>query len=385
MIQLLIKLLPYKINATANLFTFSYCVLERNEIDLLTELEISNIINENKENISESELLLGNTYQFDLSWTLFRKYGVYTTCSDFVKFHNGTKNKEYYVLEINCTEKDYDNFFIKNYNDLNAIVEFLTSLADDSIQDKLIIYSENKYMKIFKSFDAAILSQENYILEKDLIVRFLEDYGKSSQEIKVIFKNELINFLQDLNDTEKLKYLFGHFSEFYQKCTLGYEYYLSNFSYNKLKIELNNAVSDFHKNIRSVINDSQTKLVAIPASVLLVFTNVDTNEIIQDKNIFIFLASVIFALLMNFFIINQLKALSIIKSNKNSYIELFERKKDSITLSHAIESSTSEINSEIECQRSTLIIINIINWIIPAGLLAYICTYVYYLIQEISF
>lgn len=385
MLQLLKKLLPFKINETSNFFTFNYCINDKDEIDLLIELEISNIINEKKENISESELLVGSNYQFDLSWTLFRKYGFYTTCSDFVKFHNATKNTEYYVLEINSTEKDFENFFIKNYNDLNAIVEFLASLADDSIKNKLIIYSENKYLKIFKSFDADILSKANFILKKDLIIRFLEDYNKSSQEIKVIFKNELINFLQDLNDTEKLKFLFVHFSEFYQKCILSYEYYLSNFSYNKLKIELNNAVSDFHKNIRSVINDSQTKLIAIPASVLLVFTNVDTTEIIQDKNLFIFLASLIFALLMNLFIKNQLKALSIIKTNKNNYIELFEKKKDTLVLSDTIKNSTDEINSELEHQRCTLIFINIINWSIPIGLIAYICTYIHFFIKEISF
>lgn len=383
MLQFLINLLPYKINETATLFTFSYCITENNEIDLLKELEISNITNEKKENISESELLVGGNYEFDLSWTLFRKYGFYKTCSDFVKFHNVNKNKEYYILEIDSTEKDLDNFFIKNYNDLSAIVEFLSSLADDSIKDKLIIYSENKYLKIFKSFDADILSKENFVLEKDLLFRFLEDYNKSSQEIKVIFKNELINFLTDLNYTEKLKYLFFHFSEFYQKCILGYEYYLSNFSYNKLKIELDNAVSDFHKNIRSVINDSQTKLIAIPASILLVYTNVDTSSIIQDKNLFILLASFMFALLMHFFIINQLKALSIIMTNKKNYLQLFEIRKDASKLSETIRNSTKEINKELKRQRRTLIIINILNWIIPIGLLAYM--YIYYLILQISF
>jgi len=116
---------------------------------------------------------------------------------------------------------------------------------------------------------------------------------------------------------------------------------------------------------------------------LLVYTNVDTTNIIQDKNLFILLASFMFALLMHFFIINQLKALSIIMTNKKNYLQLFETRKDASKLSETIRNSTKEINKELKRQRRTLIIINILNWIIPIGLLAYM--YIYYLILQISF
>ena len=88
---------------------------------------------------------------------------------------------------------------------------------------------------------------------------------------------------------------------------------------------------------------------------------------------------------MNLFIKNQLKALSIIKTNINNYIELFEKMKDTLVLSDTIKNSTDEINSELEHQRCTLIFINIINWSIPIGLIAYICTYIHFFIKEISF
>jgi hypothetical protein len=179
--------------------------------------------------------------------------------------------------------------------------------------------------------------------------------------------------------------LFKNFKEFNEKCILGYEYYLSNFSYNKLKAELNNAVFDFHKNIRSVINDSQSKLIAIPAAVLLIFTTINTNDIIQNKNFFILLSSLIFTMLMNFFIVNQLTALSIIKANKDIYLELFEKKKDSEKLQKTITDLTSNISKELQRQRVALISINVINWAIPFGLIIYILAYVLYYINEINF
>lgn len=75
----------------------------------------------------------------------------------------------------------------------------------------------------------------------------------------------------------------------------------------------------------------------------------------------------------------------IIGTNKNKYLELFEKKTDISKLLDSIKDFTKIIDKELKRQRLTLIFINIINWAIPIGLLAYICTYIHYLIKEINF
>lgn len=372
-----------EITRDKNLVTIIFEIDNQNSLDNLANIDFNNITDENNEITTIREIVIGNKYQFEVVLSSLRSFGFYYSCDDFITSNKTRKKNEFYIYEVKSSNQS-DNIFIKNFLDIFSIIEFINSISIESGNEK-IIFLENKYLKLLIDYSSKDISKTEELFENDFINSFLKEYENSSKEIKIIFKNELLEFLEPINKNERFKYLFTNFKEFNEKCILGYEYYLSNFSYSKLKIELNNAVSDFHKNIRTVINDSQTKLIAIPASVLLVFTTVDTTEIIQDKNLFILIASLIFALLMNFFIMNQLKALSIIKTNKNNYVQLFEKKKDASKLSETIKNSTDEINDELERQRCTLIMINIINWIIPIGLLAYICTYIYYLIKEISF
>ncbi|HIC8808920.1 hypothetical protein [Elizabethkingia anophelis] len=385
MLDFLIALFSNKIDETPILYRFFFQISNKTELNFLRQLEVDNIVNEHHENITNDDLVINGKYEFDIVWTSLRKYGFYITCKDFVEFYNKENIQRFYIYEIKSTEKDIDNFFVKNYNDIINIKEFVISLSNESIENKSIIYSENKYLIILNNFKSNVLSKRKYVLDQNIVSECLSDYDKSSKEIKVIFKNELINFLEGVNEQEKLKYLFYNFSDYYKRSVVGYEYYLSNFSYNKLKTELDNSILDFQKNIRGVINDSQTKLIAIPATVLLTFISIDTSYIIQDKNLFILLSSIIFTLLIHFFILNQLVALSIIKTNKSNYIKMFLKKDKDSHLKTSIEEAYVNIDDELKKQRNRLIFIDIINWSVPFGLLLYIAFYVWCLIREISF
>lgn len=366
-----------------NIAIVKYVVENQESLDNLNTIDINKISDKKNEIRIYEELNIGNEYEFEIVLSSLRRLGFYNTCSDFITSNKKSKKEKFYIFEIKSSDQS-DNIFIKNFLDIYSISEFINLLSIES-QGERIILVENRYLKLNIDYCSEDISRDERFFSEGFITSFLDQYTNSSKEIKIIYKNELLEFLEPVNRNERFKYLFKNFNDFNEKCILGYEYYLSNFSYNKLKNELDNAVSDFHKNIRSVINDSQGKLIAIPASVLLVFTTVDTKEIIQDKNLFIFLASFIFALLMHLFIINQLNALSIIRKNKENYLLLFENKTQTLTLSEKVNISTEEINQELERQRCSLISINIINWIIPLGLLIYIYTYIDYLINNISF
>src|SRR5690606_22982018 len=107
----------------------------------------------------------------------------------------------------------------------------------------------------------------------------------------------------------RFSYLIKNFKRFYEKCEVSYSYYLTNFSYNKLKIEVDNAVLDFSKNIRSVINDSQTKLIAIPAAFLFLCIEIDWQNSWGLKSFIIVIASLLFSYLIDIFILNQTASL----------------------------------------------------------------------------
>ena len=385
MLEFLIKIFEESEVATLknNLATIKYVVENQANLDNLKNIDINKITDEKNEIKIYEELIIGNKYEFDIVLSSLRRFGFYHTCSDFVASNKKLKKEEFYIYEIKSSNKS-KNIFIKNFLDIFSINEFISLISIESGNEK-IIFLENKYLKLLIDYSHEDISKTEKLFEDHFINSFLQEYENLSKEIRIIFKNELLEFLEPINKNERFKYLFKNFKEFNEKCILGYEYYLSNFSYNKLKAELNNAVFDFHKNIRSVINDSQSKLIAIPAAVLLIFTTIDINDIIQNKNFFILLSSLIFTMLMNFFIVNQLTALLIIKANKDIYLELFEKKKDSEKLQKTITDLTSNISKELQRQRVALISINVINWAIPFGLMIYILTYVLYYINEITF
>ncbi|WP_343686735.1 hypothetical protein [Chryseobacterium gleum] len=379
MLDLLKDLFSNKINETANLCRFSFCITDVKQINLLQEVEIDNILNEKGIPVSDNELKVGQTYVFDLAWTSLRRHNFYTTCADFVMFNNKDKSEEFYILEINCTEKDIDNFFIKNYHDLILIKEFIVKISNDNIQEKYLIYFENRYLKIPNILSPDNISKIEYVLDKDLLTNFFIDYEKSSDEIKAIFKSELINFLNEISEGERLKFLYYNFSDFYKRCIIGYEYYIKDFSYIKVKTELDNAVLDFSKNIRTVVNDSQNKLIIIPAAVVLAFTTFEVKEPFNTKNIFVLASSVLFAYMMDSFVNNQKSALEIIKTNITNYKTLFFNKNKSKTenLNGMILDSFEKADDELQRQENWMLGIKIINWIIPISLFVYLLILIY--------
>ncbi|WP_288459266.1 hypothetical protein [uncultured Chryseobacterium sp.] len=362
-----------------NSYTFRFTIRQQEELDYLFGLEIYNIKNNQDIDIFIDDLQVNEMITFDLTWTSLRKYNFYTTCEDFIRFYSTNKGVEFYILEINSTDKNKTNFFIKNYNDLISIREFITKIADDNFQEKSIIYSENRYLKVLNNFNFEIISKTHFILEDKLFDNFYEDFDKASKEIKVIFKSELINFLSQVSEGEKLEYLFLNFSEFYKRCIIGYEYYLKDFSYNKVKTELDNAVLDFSKNIRTVVNDSQNKLIIIPAAVILAFSTFEIKEPFNTKNIFVFISSDLFAYMMDSFIKNQKSALKIIKTNIDNYKDIFLNKNKSKVsdLDKKILDSFVETDRELKRQENWMLGIRIINWIVPLMLLIYLLSLIY--------
>ncbi|MCP1302059.1 hypothetical protein NK356_23070 [Chryseobacterium sp. S0630] len=140
---------------------------------------------------------------------------------------------------------------------------------------------------------------------------------------------------------------------------------------------------DFSKNIRTVVNDSQNKLIIIPAAVVLAFTTFEVKEPFNTKNIFILASSVLFAYMMDSFVNNQKSALEIIKTNITNYKTLFfnenknKNKNKTENLNGMILDSFKKADNELQRQENWMLGIKIINWIIPISLFVYLLTLIY--------
>ena len=131
-----------------------------------------------------------------------------------------------------------------------------------------------------------------------------ELFKKNNSEEKLLFINELMEFLSNVTEENRFVYLLQNFNEYYSKSIDSFQYYIRNFSYNKLKSELDNAILDYSKKIQSVINDAQSKLIAIPAAFVLAAANIEFDNILSIKNIAILISLYIFALLIGLSLIH---------------------------------------------------------------------------------
>src|SRR5690606_543283 len=145
-------------------------------------------------------------------------------------------------------------------------------------------------------------------------------------ERKKIYTKELIEFLNEEDQENRFCYLYQKFNSFYSKCEAAYAFFLSDFSYSKLKLELESAILDYSKNIRSIINDSQSKLIAIPAAFIIASSQLNLEEILSIKNFLIVFSSFVFSTLIEIFVRNQESSLKIFNDNVSNYKTTFSLK-----------------------------------------------------------
>jgi hypothetical protein len=152
-----------------------------------------------------------------------------------------------------------------------------------------------------------------------------------------------------------------------------------------LKLELESAILDYSKNIRAIINDSQTKLIAIPAAFIVASSQLELNKSISLKNILIVISSFVFSTLVEIFIKNQESSLKIFFDNVTSYKTTFKLKNVGIenkamqSLQGIIATSFKSIDDELKNQQNRLRYIRYINWGMSVFLVAIVIgLYFYY-------
>lgn len=198
-----------------------------------------------------------------------------------------------------------------------------------------------------------------------------ELFKKNNSEEKLFFINELMEFLSNVTEENRFVYLLQNFNEYYSKSIDSFQYYIRNFSYNKLKSELDNAILDYSKKIQSVINDAQSKLIAIPAAFVLAAANIEFDNILSIKNIAILISLYIFALLIGIFLNNQSSVLNMIDINIQSYKGSFGGN------GNVVKDAFILVDKELIKQKNRLFITQFINWGIPALLtLLYIVIFI---------
>ena len=303
--------------------------------------------------------------------------GFYITFADFVVDNRFELNDNFYIQELNYNSESSGNQEkIEKYKILLELIQKLiikSKFVKDEDVKTLFLFQENKFIEL--PIDNGIV-YEDFLQSEN--ISLVEEYVKSIDEYKEkrsIFLQELIDFLFP-ERSNRFQYLLSNFKEFFERCNTSFEFYLSNFSYNKVKMEIDNSVFEHSKNIRNIINDAQSKLIAIPAAFVLAATQIDFSNVISIKNIIIIASSFIFSYIISIFIQNQKNALNIVSENVENYKKsFFQTKEDDMpqakglpSISKLLKDSYKKIESELINQKAKLGILQFIGWAISVML-----------------
>ena len=316
-----------------------------------------------KERFIDTDNKAQNILNVDVKWVNLPSIGIFRTKSDFISFNQIYEKTEFYIEEIDCFN-DSDNIFINLYNEIKRLSESLkicsSYAAEDNDFKHLIFINPQMGIDITIEYELDDIEYNNIETHVAILKEFTNVLQEKNEKQK-FYLNEILNFLND----KKLK-RFGdilrNIMTIQERAINGYDFYLSNFSANKFKYEIDSKAIDFTSKIQNVINDAQTKLITIPTAFILASTNIEysSSEIWCVKNISIIVGLYIFSMLICQFLQNQKTILDFIESDVEDFRTEF-KDKDLETISVRF----NKVDIALKKQKRRLRYIHFILWAIP--------------------
>jgi len=345
-------------------------------VDAITLLSIEYLEKEGVIENSDYEKNIGNNINLELSFARLGTIGYFVDAESFLlKYNYKYPGKTCYISSTKQFSNDIAAPFFLKYQKVITLMNALKFVAkhvyDDSDAENIIIFRDDRSLfvpLIYSAEDILTLSDRDLEMIDD-VVSTLTDFNT---EKKLLFVNELLDLLLGCSEKIRFQFLLNEISVYNEKCHNAYQYYLRDYSYNKLKIELDSKALEFTQKIQTVINDSQTKLIAIPTAFILVFSNFDFKDPDSIKDFASMCSLFIFAVIIQLFLNNQSSSLNFTQSNINSYKTTFKDR----NMVEFIERFFL-VDRELKRQRNRLRVVVGLLWIVPLSLL-FIWAFIYY-------
>lgn len=125
--------------------------------------------------------------------------------------------------------------------------------------------------------------------------------------------------------------LLSRFDEFVDKVRASYQLYVAEFSFQKVKAEVEKEKLDAMVKLNKVFSDVQGQLLAVPVALVLVGGQMEDKGLWTSKNLLIWLGALIFSVLMDLLVRNQRHTLRAVKHEIDQQRQQIESKYRTIT------------------------------------------------------
>lgn len=201
---------------------------------------------------------------------------------------------------------------VQGYLDASLFASTLNAISDYSVPiTPKAIFLQGEKLELSLAYSSSDLKKLEG-LEKFILDFVKADIHKDQKA--TIIKGVLIEMLKN-NEIDRLTVscLIKRFTEFLERVYANYQLYVSEFSFEKIKEQVETEKFEFTLKINQVFSDIQNQLLAIPIALVLVGSQMKYDNGFSFLNLSIWVGMLIFSYFMSLLIKNQRSTLNAIK------------------------------------------------------------------------
>ncbi|WP_324062542.1 hypothetical protein [Aeromonas caviae] len=200
---------------------------------------------------------------------------------------------------------------IKRYLSATSLFDLLSRVADHVIEigsDKKLIFLCSSKKEITPQYSI------HDLIELPNIECFKNDFIETKQHTeqkKTILKSTINDLFSGISSIP-FSLVIAKFSDLYKAINENYNLYVSEFSFNKVKAEIERERLDATIKLNKAFSDIQNQLLAIPAAIIVAGGQMVESNGFDSKNLILWLGVFVFSIFMALLIRNQKNTLTAI-------------------------------------------------------------------------
>lgn len=159
--------------------------------------------------------------------------------------------------------------------------------------------------------------------------------------------------------------LLEQFDDFIEKLNASYQLYVSEFSFQKVKAEVEREKLEATTKLNKVFSDIQNQLLAVPAALILVGGQMVNESSWSSKNVLIWLGTLVFSVIMTLLVRNQRHTLLAVKQEIDQQWQQIKGKPHSVA--DRFESSYRQLDIRYDHQ---VWLLRIVSFLVAISLAA---------------
>ena len=193
------------------------------------------------------------------------------------------ERKNYFIIENKFFKEDLSiPDEVQRYRELLSFIQLLRESAAylEAEREELIFIHDGKFsIPIRYSLDDLLIIDFSII--KKIEGSFTDDTHKDQKH--AILADTIIGLVKGTPPAERFHILLAHLPELLSKFIDGYNIFVSNFSYDKVRSELEAFRVEYTAKIHKVFTDIQNQMLSIPVATVVVATQMKSAQTLGDQ------------------------------------------------------------------------------------------------------